>query len=234
MSRLILVILGFSVLIILTTITTLSSHAQQDEGEYNISFLWAFGVLVKEKEGEGQKLVSITRDTQLKSGARIKFFVKLEKSSFVYLVYHSSQGDVTVLFPYRFGQLSGGYQAPVQDYIPQGNEWFELDKHVGLETFYLLASAQRLHDLEQSINKYETADPSRKPELAEKILGEIRRLGKKHMKFTTLAEKPANITGLLRAGEKVEKGDYPDVASLAVQIRSKDFFSRTFTIEHRK
>lgn len=233
MSRLILVILGLSVLTIPTAITTLSTHAQQDEEEYNISFLWAFGVLVEEKQGEGQKLVSITRDTQLKSGARIKFFVKLEKNSFVYLVYHSSQGDITVLFPYRFEQLRGGYQAPVQHYIPQGNEWFELDEHVGLETFYLLASAQRLHALEQFINKYDTADPSRKTELVEEILGEIRSLGKKHKNFKTLAEKPLNITGQIRGGEKVEKGDHPDVASLAIQIRSKDFFSRAFTIDHR-
>jgi len=115
MSPLILVILGLSALTIPATLSPLPSHAQQDEGEYNIRFLWAFGVLVK--EGEGQKLVPITRDTQLKSGDRIKFFVKVENNSFVYVVYHSSQGEVSVLFPYRFEKSSGGYQAPVHDYI---------------------------------------------------------------------------------------------------------------------
>ena len=204
---------------------------QKNEQEENIRFLWAFGAI---KKGEGEpKLIPIARDTALKSGDQIKFFVKLKKKCFVYLIYNSSQGEISVLFPYRFGQLSKGYPEQSEYYIPQGFEWFELDEHVGQETFYLLASAERLHDLEAIINKYETADPAKKPELAKKALKEIRMLMRENRKFKSFAEKPVTIMGHLRGSEKVEVGGTPDVTNLAVEIFGRNFYSRTFTIDHK-
>jgi hypothetical protein len=140
---------------------------------------------------------------------------------------------MSVLFPYRFEQLSRGYPKEVEHYIPQGNEWFELDEHTGQETFYLLASAKRLHELEALINQYETADPVKKSELAKEVLMEIRKLRKAHRKFKTFAEKPVNIMGHLRGSEKVEPADTPDVTELAVEISGSKFYSRTFTIDHK-
>ena len=204
---------------------------QKNEEEENIRFLWAFGAINK---GEGEaKLIPIARDTALKSGDQIKFFVKLEKECFIYLIYHSSQGEVSVLFPYRFEQLSRGYPKQAEYYIPQGVEWFELDDHVGQETFYLLASAERLHDLEALINKYETADPAKKPDLAKKALKEIRMLIRENRKFKSFAEKPVSIMGHLRGSEKVEAEGTPDVTNLAVEISGRNFYSRTFTIDHK-
>ena len=204
---------------------------QKSEQEEDIRFLWAFGAI---KKGEGEsKLIPIARDTALKSGDQIKFFVKLEKECFIYLIYHSSQGEVSVLFPYRFEQLSRGYPKQAQYYIPQGFEWFELDEHVGEETFYLLASAERYHDLEALINKYETADPAKKPELAKKALKEIRMLIRENRKFKSFAEKPVSIMGHLRGSEKVEVTGTPDVTNLAVEISGSNFYSRTFTIDHK-
>jgi len=210
--------------------TAVNSQPKEAEEE-DIRFLWAFGAI---KKGEGeQKLVPIARDTTLKSGDQIKFFVKLEKKCFVYLIYHSSQGEVSVLFPYRFEQWSSAYPKGAQYYIPQGFEWFELDEHVGQETFYLLASAKRLHDLEALINKYETADPAKKPEVAKKALKEIRMLIRENRKFKSFAEKPVTIIGHLRGSEKVEAEGTPDVTSLAMEISGKNFYSRTFTIDHQ-
>lgn len=204
---------------------------QKTEQEENIRFLWAFGAI---KKGEGQsKLIPIARDTALKSGDHIKFFVKLEEKCFVYLIYHSSQGEVSVLFPYRFERLSRGYPKQAEYYIPQGVEWFELDEHVGQETFYLLASAERLDDLEALINMYETADPAKKPELTKEILVEIRMLMRENRKLKSFAEKPVTIMGHLRGSEKVEVAGTPDVTNLAVEISGSKFYSRTFTIDHK-
>jgi hypothetical protein len=230
--RLAAVIVAFVALVFgLTFGSGLAAAQQKSEQEESIQFLWAFGAI---KKGEGeQKLIPIARDTALKSGDQIKFFVKLEKGCFVYLIYHSSQGEVNVLFPYRFEQWSSAYPKRAQYYIPQGLEWFELDEHVGQETFYLLASAKRLHDLEALINKYETADPAKKPELAKKALKEIRMLIRENRKFKSFAEKPVTIMGHLRGSEKVEAKGTPDVRSLAMEISGKNFYSRTFTIDHQ-
>ncbi|MGD2124902.1 MAG: DUF4384 domain-containing protein [Desulfobacteraceae bacterium] len=229
----VIVILTLVALALTFTVRTRPATAQErKKQDQNIRFLWAFGAIEK---GEGEpKVIPVKRDMALKSGDLIKFFLKLENKCFVYVIYHSSQGEVSVLFPYRFENLIKGYQPPAQCYIPQGNEWFELDENIGQETFYLLASAKRLRGLEELINKYETADPGRKQELVKTVLTEIRRLRWENRKFKTYAERPVTTMGNLRGRKKVEAGGYPDVASEAVEISGENFYSRAFTIDHQQ
>jgi hypothetical protein len=207
-------------------------HAQQTaaQPEANIKFQWAFGAL---KKANGSKFEAVSKDTDLKTGDQIKFFLKVNKNCFVYLIYRSSQGDLSVLFPHRFKLLSAEYTVSGDHYIPKGDEWFELDEHTGEERFYLLASVERLLSLETLINDYENADAAKKPPLAKKILSEIRVLRKQHLKFKTYAERPVNIIGNLRGTEKAETAGPHDIAKFAVEISADTFYSRTFTIDHQ-
>jgi hypothetical protein len=141
---------------------------------------------------------------------------------------------MSVLFPYRFKQLDSSSTLSGKHYVPQGNQWFELDDHTGQEKFYLLASTQRLFDLEALINKYESADKAKKSGLAEKITSEIRNLRKRHLKFKTYAEKPVTIIGNLRGAEQSESVHSKDIADYAVEISTTTFFSRTYTIDHQQ
>ena len=207
-------------------------HAQQTaaQPDANIKFQWAFGAL---KKANGSKFEAVSKDTDLKTGDQIKFFLKVNKNCFVYLIYRSSQGDLSVLFPHRFKLLSAEYTVSGDHYIPKGDEWFELDEHTGEERFYLLASVERLFSLETLINDYENADAAKKPPLAKKILSEIRVLRKQHLKFKTYAERPVNIIGNLRGTEKAETAGPHDIAKFAVEISADTFYSRTFTIDHQ-
>jgi len=202
----------------------------QSQPEANLQFQWAFGAL---KTANGSKFEAIERDTVLKTGDQIKFFLKVEKNCFVYLIYSSSQGELSVLFPYRFKLRRSEYTVAGHHYIPGGNQWFELDEHIGEERFYLLASANRLMQLEVLINDYESADAAKKPSLAQAIISEIRKLRKEHLKFKTYAERPVNIIGNLRGTEKAETAEPQDIAKFAVEISADTFYSRTFTIDHK-
>jgi hypothetical protein len=201
-----------------------------DAQETNLQFQWAFGAL---KKANGSKFEAVTRDTVLKTGDQIKFFLKVNQNCFVYLIYRSSQGELSVLFPRRFQLLSAEYTVAGNHYIPTDDQWFELDEHTGEERFYLLASVKRLTDLETLVNDYESADNAKKPPLAKKILVEIRRLRKQHLKFKTYAERPVNIIGNLRGTEKTETAAARDIAKFAVEISADTFYSRTFTIDHQ-
>jgi hypothetical protein len=128
---------------------------------------------------------------------------------------------------------SAEYTAAGNHYIPADDQWFELDEHTGEERFYLLASIKRLHDLESLINDYESADRAKKPPLSKKILAEIRKLRKQHLKFKTYAERPVNIIGNLRGTETAETAMTHDIAKYAIEISADTFFSRTFTIDHK-
>ena len=207
-------------------------HAQQTaaQQEANVQFQWAFGAL---KKANGSKFEAVTKDTDLKTGDQIKFFLKVNKNCFVYLIYRSSQGQLSILFPHRFKLMSAEYTLTGNHYVPKGDQWFELDEHTGEERFYLLASKKRLMDLEALINDYESADPAKKPALAKAILAGIRKLRKQHLKFKTYAERPVNIIGNLRGTEKAEKAGSQDIAKFAVEISADTFYSRTFTIDHK-
>jgi hypothetical protein len=207
-------------------------HAQQAAAQpnANVKFQWAFGAL---KKANGSKFEAISKDTDLKTGDQIKFFLKVNKDCFVYLIYRSSQGELSVLFPHRFKLLSAEYTVSGEHYIPKDDDWFELDDHTGEERFYLLASVERLLELETLINDYESAGAAQKPPLAQKILSEIRKLRKQHLKFKTYAERPVNIIRNLRRTEKAETAGARDIAKFAVEISADTFYSRTFTIDHQ-
>ncbi|MGB5747764.1 MAG: DUF4384 domain-containing protein [Desulfobacterales bacterium] len=211
---------------------SISAEPADGKDGKKIVFQWAFCAL--RKADSGPQISVITRDTALKSGDQVKFFVRLENPGFLYLIYQSSLREMSVLFPRRFKQLESRDTMSGKHYIPESNRWFELDEHAGQERFYLLASTQRLFDLEALINQYERVDKATKSELAEKIISEIRNLRKRYLKFKTYAEKPVTIIGNLRGAEQTKGVQSKDIAAYAVEISTTTFFSRTYTIDHRQ
>jgi hypothetical protein len=206
-----------------------STYAQETKG--NISFQWVFGSIKKAEDGPQFEVIK--RDTVLKAGDQIKFFLNIESKCFVYLIYQSSQGDLSVLFPYRFKSIADNNQNLGRHYIPKGDQWFELDEYTGTEKFYLLASADRLEELESLVNDYENVDKSKKIDIGKKIVSEISRLRKQHFKKKRYAEKPVTILGTMRGSKLSVAAGVRDIADHAVEISATDFFSRSFTIEHK-
>lgn len=201
-----------------------------DQTGNTINFQWAFCVI---RKSNGSKLEPVTHDTILRSGDQIKFFLKTGDNIFAYLIYRSSQGELSALFPFRFKESTDGYDLSGSHYIPQGDQWFELDENLGQEKFYLLVSNRRLNDLETKINEYESADPAKKPALAANILSQIHDLRRKYLKFKTYAERPLSIIGNMRGTEKTDAANTYDVSDFAVEITAGTFYSRTFTIDHQ-
>lgn len=219
------------VIISLGSPKAIPAEQTQDLNERGIKFLWAFGAI--KNTVNGSVFRSIDRDTALKTGDQIKFFIRLDSQCFVYLIYRSSQNEIKTLFPRRFEIEGHEYDISQNYYIPIGNQWFELDDHVGQEKFYLLASTDRLKELEAIINQYESTDPARQPVVANKIQLEIRKLRKQYFTLKSYAERPVNIIGALRGTGQSAKDGSHDVANFAIEISADTLFSRTFTIDHQ-
>jgi hypothetical protein len=189
--------------------------------EANVHFRWAFGALVG---GENPpRLMAITQDTTLKTGDQLKMLVEIKKPCFVYVIHHGPQGEVRWLFPASAPPFETDYQTAKRYDIPPGDGWFKLDEQVGRETFYVLASVERLTGLETLLSTYTSAPRSEQPQIATHIVTEIREVRKRYRQFATLAERPVPIAGNLRG---------PDIGDLAVEITAQNFYSKTFTIEH--
>lgn len=190
--------------------------AQEDA---NVNFRWAFEALLMTENPP--RHLAITQDTPLKTGDHVKMFVELLKPCFVYVVHHGTQGELHWLFPYGQAQRDEDIQTEQRYDIPPGDMWYKLDESTGQETFYLLASAHRLGELEALLSSYALATPEEQPRLAAGILTEIREVRRRHLKSSTLAERPVPIAGNRR-------GEIP-----AVEITAHNLYSKTVTIEHR-
>ena len=206
------------------------AHAKKDEVG-NISFRWAFGAMVGPEND--RRLVAITRDTALRTGDQLKLLVELKKKCFVYLIYHSGQDDMLMLFPYKLEQFSTDYKTSKKYFIPQGNLWFELDENSGVETFYLLASATRLNELETLFENHENDGVIDKQKRTKKILKQIRKIKKQHRKLTSNAERPVTIGGNVRGVNKDQEILPLDFDAISAEVSASNFYSRTFTIEHQ-
>jgi hypothetical protein len=218
----------FVIAVLFIGITThANGQAAQNQTE-NVAFRWGFGAFLA-----GGKFVPITKDTTLKTGEEMKMVVELVKECFVYMIYQSSKGEFALLFPYEISQFIGDYKTGKNYFIPAGRSWFKLDKNTGRETFYLLASSERLTELEILLGNYNSADPSQKPQIASDIVKEIRETRRKFKNYATLAERPVTIGGNVRGVGKVEEVKRPDVSTIATHISATNFYSKTFTIDHQ-
>lgn len=202
------------------------ANAQNAE---NVSFKWAFGALT----GPAKTFVPITRDTTLRSGDEVKMLVELVRECYVYVVYEGPNGELSLLFPYDLKQFSADYATGKNYYIPKGRNWLTFDKTTGKEKFYLLASNERLTQLEALLGSYQTADKASKSDAGSKVVAEIRDVRKRFRTFTTLAEKPVTIGGNVRGVGETSAAKRPDVADIATAITASNFYAKTFTIDHR-
>ena len=193
-----------------------TANAQASD-ENNVSFVWAFEALVA--EGTVTKQVQIKEDMKLKTGDQLKMFVELRKPCFVYVIHHGARGEIQRLFPYDIQQFTTDYQTSKIYEIPPNDGWFRINEQAGLETFYLVASAQRLTDLEQLLATYSAAQPADQPLAATNILAELRNLLKQH-RASMKPGRPVPIAGNMRKGIE------------GVEITAPQFYIETFTIEH--
>jgi hypothetical protein len=183
--------------------------------------------------GTDKRLEPITQDTSLKSGDQMKMFIELNSKCFVYVLYQSSQGEIQLLFPFSLQQFEADYQVSKPYYVPKGDAWFQLDEKTGAESFYLLASAQRLTSLENLLRQYDAAQSAQKGAIAQQVLAEIRNIRKQNRGFTTTPERPVAIGGTVRGVDSQKPSAFPDVSTIASKVSADGFYGRTFTIDHK-
>ncbi len=206
--------------------------AQDASPKENVQYKWAF--VARGGEAGKRHIGVVTKDTSMNTGDEFKMFVNLSKPSYVYIVHRSSHDEVTLRFPYDLGMFDKDFKLDKNYYIPKGREWFKLDKNAGPETFYILASSERLTDLEKTLQSFFTAPAEKKSDAAALVVSEIKDIKKRFRTFSTLAERPISIAGNVR-GEQTRAidPDRIDVATLATEVSANNFFTKTITIDHK-
>jgi hypothetical protein len=224
-------LMNYTTILILQFALAFSLSAQQ-ESPANVGLKWGFGALVG--PAGNKTLVAVSRDTALRSGDELKMVVHLTRECYVYVISQNPQGELSLLFPYDFRQFTTDYAVGKNYYIPKGRPWFVLDKQTGRETFFVLASADRLLSLEALVSEYLETEPSKRGDLAAKVIDELRDVRKRYRNFQTLAERPISIGGNVRGTARTEDATRrPDVATIMTEISANNFYARTYSIDHQ-
>ncbi len=193
--------------------------------------LWAFGAI--RASSNQAKVEPVRTQMVLSSGDKLKMMIQLRKKCFVYLIHRDSQGDFAMLFPYSLKQFDTDYQTARNYYAPKGEAWFQLDGRTGNETFYLIASDQRLFDIEYTYEKYASSEESRKQDLAAQMLSELNRITESYVASSVGVEKLADNESALRGFERATGADPTDITGLAREISFDNIYSETFVVDHR-
>jgi hypothetical protein len=202
-----------------------------DKDKADLKFRWAFGAM--RGPTSAPKVEPVTAKSVLRSGDKLKVMIELQRKCFVYLIHHNAQGDVSMIFPYDLKQFDTDYQPARKYFVPKGEAWFQLDDKTGSETFYLIASDQRLLDVEFLYNRYVAADPSRRGDIAGQMIAEIKGIREQHLASSGQAEVLARNDDLQRGFERATGADPTDIAGLAKEIAFTNIYTETFVIEHR-
>ena len=208
-----------------------SAASGSEKEKREARFRWAFGA-VRAAEN-GSQVEPVGREMVLHSGDKVKMMIELRRKCFVYLIHSNAQGEVTMLFPYSVKQFDTDYLVSQKYYVPKGDAWFQFDNKIGRETFYLIASDQRLLDVEFLYEKYVSAEPPGKVDLAGQVLAEIEGIRKQYLASSGQAEILARNENLERGFERATGADPTDIANLANEVAFNNLYSETFVIEHR-
>ena len=197
----------------------------------DVDFRWAFAVM---STRDGKSVAGpVTPEMTLRSGDRLKMMIELQKRCFVYLFHDDGRNTIKLLFPYTLEQFARYYQPGSRYYVPRAEGWFKLDNTPGREKFYLVASSKRLDELEKAYSQYLAAVGDEKAAAGKALSGRIAELSKMRRELCSPAERPVTIGGALRSVKDSRDPARFDIAAFASEIVSKDFTSRTYTIEHQ-
>lgn len=214
-------------ILLITGASLLGASSLAAEGA-KLAFNWAF---VSRSADGSSAPIDFSERVNIKPGELFKIHIEPVQNAFVYLYLHDAAGDLTLLFPGKFETFESDSYIGTQVFLPDGENWFQLDGTNGTERFYLLASTQRLKTLEALSLAYQDVKVNPKSTISAKnaarqaVLDEIARVRKQHSQLTIAAEKPVTIAGGTR-------GINTSVAKLATRIEATEFYTKTFRLDH--
>jgi len=99
------------------------------------------------------KETELQEGNTLRSGDSFRIKFELRKGAYVCLLVLNSQGDLTKLFPGKATSSVFRAEPGVTYFVPQDDEWFQLDDNKGVERIYLLVSSAPIGDIDQKIDQ---------------------------------------------------------------------------------
>ena len=188
----------------------------------DVRFQWA--VIKRGADGEQQYLPA-RKPLQLQAGDSLKLYLRTETNLCLYVLLLDSEDALYALSP-AAGESAPILAAGAEAVIPAGEQWFELDRTKGVETFHVLASPKRLTTLEALCRKLRPIGQPQDAQAQKAVLEELRALSRQHSRLAGGGEKPISIAGTIRS---VGGTPAPEVN----QVTATGLASKLIQVEHQ-
>jgi hypothetical protein len=106
-------------------------------------------------DGRDHPLGAVGDGDRLRSNDEIKVLFRTNADAYTYLIWVDTAGKATLQFPSREAGRDNRVTAGNVYSAPQRNDWYYLDGNTGAETLYLVASYERLTDLDALLRRAE-------------------------------------------------------------------------------
>ncbi|HJP44682.1 MAG: hypothetical protein QF734_11035 [Arenicellales bacterium] len=188
---------------------------------------------------EDHALFVIDEGAPLKSGVRVKLNFEYPAGAWLYVCYLSSNGIYSLLFTsIAYRDISSLSLTSAQDtdaesvYGSLG--WLTLDQNTGTETFFLIASVERLQVFEKLISNYDRANGKSRKRFAKRISQALENLPSQlaeapNIQFVKRLEKP--VIGGATFRELTDDG--LSEHSLSHEATGTHIIHVAFTIDHQ-
>lgn len=101
--------------------------------------------------GEAQyEEFKLDRNGILKSGDFFQVQSRIDRDSYIYVVFHDSLNQISGI---KQGYIAGGEEF----FLPDKDNWYQLDANTGKETIYVLASDKEINDFDNRVQRLSSA-----------------------------------------------------------------------------
>lgn len=183
-----------------------------------------YGIIGK-KSMQDRKLFLVEDGGEMHASEMIRINYSLVKPGYFYLIWGASGGDFALLTVF---EKTAGEETPGDI---QKTDWYELDSECGTETLYLIASPERLLNLEKLFNDLTTNDKKSQSEINRKIALELeyyqKDSGDAGSRLATRKERPIDGGIVFRSAGINENTIQHELTGTGVQVKA-------IKIDHRK
>ena len=186
-----------------------------------VSFRWA----ILADSTEGMRPLDFTGSPIVFSGTALQLYIEHLNNCHVYLYLLDSSDTLTAIYPPQKGYYDYGFPRGPK-LVPPGDQSFTFVPPPGIETLLLIASAQRLFQLEELTEIY-NKDPSQIGQ-QKLLLNRIEDLLKDMKKEARAAEDLEKVTIKYKSADTIKERRFQ-----AIEVNTADFYGRKLLIDHR-
>lgn len=186
-----------------------------------ISFRWA----ILADSTEGMRALDFTGSPIVFSGTALQLYIEHLNNCHVYLFLLDSSANLTPIYPPQKGYYDYGFPRGPK-LVPPDDQSFTFVPPAGIETLLLVASAERLFQLEELTNIFnDNPDELGQQKL---VLQEIEDMLAGEVANSRSAERLEKVTIKYNAGGTIKEKKFK-----ATKVKIADFYGRKLLIDHR-